>query len=101
MSRIPKKLLNNTETLEQLVEFMTTDKDGNKLNIGGIGKTNDFILRYEMYKEYLKENIPELTFEEILKFHDLFHKFTEHVCGWSGFENYLTCLEFEIEKNKL
>lgn len=50
--------------------------------------------RYEMFKEIIKRDIPELTTEEIIKFHKYFHKFKE-IYNWNGFDLMLRILEIE------
>lgn len=99
--RISKEVLEKCNTLEDLVEMMTTDKEGNRLNYSDIGETKDFLSRYDSFKEVITRDIPELSLQQILFIMGNQRKVTDKVTSWYGFDRLLTALEFEQRKGKL
>ena len=93
MKRISDKIFEETKSLEDLVQLMAYDKDG--CSNAEIGNPTHFLNRYQMYKEKLKKDLPEFTFEEILKFSKYFHELKDSIFCWGSFDSYLTCLEYE------
>lgn len=91
--RISDNVFNKLESLEDLVYKMGHDKDGRMM--ADVGEASDFIPRYKHFKEYLKEKLPELTFEEILRMDELYHRYKDAVYAWHGHDRMLTCLEYE------
>ncbi len=96
--RISQKILDECNTLEDLVEIMVTGKNGKRLNFSEIGETVEFIARFESFKEWLKEEIPNLTLEQILFIVDNQRHVVDKVSSWKGFQIFLTALEFEQRK---
>lgn len=99
--RISQENLDKCNTLEDLVEMMVTDKNGNRLNYSDVGDTKDFISRYNSFKEYLKEEMPHLTLEQIIFIMDNQRSVVDKITSWYAFGRLLTTLEFEQRKNKL
>lgn len=93
--RISQKILDECNTLEDLVEIMVTDKNGKRLNFG---ETFEIIDRFESFKGWLKEEIPDLTLEQILFIMDNQKHVVDTVSSFSGFQLFLTALEFEQRK---
>ena len=93
--RISQKILDECNTLEDLVEMMVTDKNGKRLNFG---ETVEIIDRFESFKGWLKEEIPDLTLEQILFIMDNQKHVVDTVSSFSGFQLFLTALEFEQRK---
>ena len=99
MNRVHEDILNKCETITDLLNVMTEDGKINYHSIGNQGKDySSFLRRHKFFKEYLKENLPELTLEEILKFDSLLHKFREVVYAMHVHEEFLAAIEFEIKK---
>ena len=96
MKRISDKVFEETKSLEDLVQLMAYDKDGR--NYYDIGEPKQFLARYKMFKEMIQRDLPEFTFEEILRFDEYFHKFKDAVYAWHGSDRMLTCLEYEINQ---
>jgi len=96
--RIPEEVLNKCNTLEDLVEMMVTDKNGKRLHFSDVGETKDFVTRYKYFKEWLGEEIPDMTLEQILFIMDNQKKVADKVTEWKGFDRLLTALEFEQRK---
>ncbi|HSE99951.1 MAG TPA: hypothetical protein VLA48_03560 [Nitrososphaeraceae archaeon] len=101
MERISKEVFEKCNSLEDLVEMMVTDKDGNKVNYSDVGETKDFISRYESFKTILEEGLPDLTFEDILFIMNNQSKVVRLVTAWYGYDRLLAALEFEVNKKKL
>lgn len=99
--RISKEVLEKCNSLEDLVEMMTTDKEGNRLNYSDIGETKDFLNRYDCFKEVITRDIPELSLQQILFIMDNQRKVIDKVTSWYGFDRLLTALEFEQRKGTL
>lgn len=99
--RISEEILNKCYTLEDLIEMMITDKDGNRLNYSDVGETKDFINRYKSFKDWIIKDIPDLNFHEILFIMDNQRKVIDNVTSWYGFDRLLTALEFEQRKGLL
>jgi len=93
MKHISDKVFNEITSLENLVDRMGTDSNGNKY--AAIGETKSFIYRYQMYKNVLERDLPEFTFDEILKFNEFHHKFRDVVYQGNSYHEFLTCLEYE------
>ncbi len=93
--RISQKILDECNTLEDLVEIMVTDKNGKRLNFG---ETFEIIDRFESFKGWLKEEIPNLTLEQILFIMNNQRHVVDKVSSFSGFQLFLTALEFEQRK---
>lgn len=101
MNRISQEVFDKCATIEDLLDVHTKNGELNFAEIGNDGKDySSFLRRFEFYKDYLKESIPELSTEEILKFDSLFHKFRDVVYAMNGHYIFLTALEFENEKSK-
>jgi phage terminase large subunit-like protein len=96
--RISEEVLNKCNTLEDLVELMVTDKNGKRLSFYDVGETKDFVKRYKYFKEWLGEEIPDMTLEQILYIMDNKEKVVDKVHKWMGFDRLLTALEFEQRK---
>lgn len=94
--RISEKILNETQSLEELVEKMGTTKDGRKLS--GMDDTQDFLNRFQMFKEMLQRELPDFTTEEILKVVNNIRNIMK-IREWYNADYFLDCLEFEIRKN--
>ncbi len=98
--RISSEMLEKCNTLEDLVEAMVTTKEGVRLNYADIGETKSFISRYKYFKDWLKEEIPNIPLEQILFIMDNQRKVTDAITNWYGYDRLLTVLEFEQRKNK-
>ena len=86
---------------EQLIDkILNKYTDNGKIQYAEIGEHGQFKQRYAWYKNYLAEKLPELTFEEIIKFHKVFHKFKDKVYAFEGFNTALDILEAEILHKK-
>lgn len=94
--RISESVFTNLKSLDDLITKMGTTKDGYK--ISGVGEPDDFKLRMNSFKEFLKMELPEFTEEEILKFDKHFHKFRK-IYEWYGAEYLLTAMEYEARNN--
>lgn len=93
---VSEKVLNNCNNLEELVTMMSTTVDGK--NTGEIDSVNSFIGRYELYKEQLKNNLPEFSLEELSIIFQNYHKIIDTLTCFSEFERFQQCLEFELLK---
>ena len=99
LNRISKEALNKCNTVEDLLLEMTDGGERQIYSIGNKGKDfSSFLSRHKFFKEYLKENLPELTLEEILKFDSILNKFRTVVYAMHGYEEFLAAIEFEIKK---
>lgn len=96
MKLISDKVYNELESLDDLIYKMSHTLDGREIH--GVGNIEAFKQRFDMFKEFLKRNIPELTFEEILKFHEYHEKFRS-IYEWCNVEYLLTALEYETRNN--
>ncbi len=99
MERLTDAVFNKTDTLEELVTLMNTGVNGEIID-----RTGDYIAfksRFDSFKDILKKDLPELTFDEVLKFDSLINKFRDVVYSWNNVHDLLVALEFEQRKNKI
>jgi hypothetical protein len=87
-------------TIEELLDAMTTDKKtGKKLYFSDVGSSDNnydgFKCRFNMFKDTFKRDLPELTTDEILKFHKYHRKIQDTIHSWYGFNTLLQVLEWE------
>ena len=92
--------LKEYNSIEELLDAMTTSsKTGEKHIFSDIGSPeNNYAIfkdRFEVFKEHIKEDLPELTIEEVLKFHKFNNKFKDTIYSWFGFSILLDVLEWE------
>jgi hypothetical protein len=94
--RISESVFSDLKSLDDLITKMGTTKDGYK--ISGVGEPDDFKSRMKYFKEFLKEELPEFTEEDVLKFDKHFQKFRK-IYEWYGAEYFLTAMEYEARNN--
>lgn len=88
--------------MEELLDKLTDNGKIRMADIGNEGRDyTSFLSRYEFYKNYLRENLPELTLEEIILFHNSFHKFRKVVYAFNGFDTAFALMEYEQKQGKL
>lgn len=95
--RISESVFSDLKSLDNLITKISTTRNGLK-NIS-VGDPDDFKSRFKHFKEFLKEELPEFTEEDILKFDKHFPKFKK-IYEWYGAEYFLTAMEYEA-RNKL
>lgn len=93
--RVTDKVFLKCNTLDDLINLINTTNDGQKIDV--VGSIDSFKSRLESYKNYLNENIPELTLFEILKFDKFYHKIKD-IYSWVQFDYLLMAIEFELRK---
>lgn len=93
--RINDDVLKNINSLEELVNIIGRTKDGRI--ISDVGEYNTFKNRFESFKEMLKQNFPDFTEEEILKFTEHSYRLNK-IYEWYGAEQLLKALEYESKK---
>jgi hypothetical protein len=81
-SRISDKILNNTESLEELF---------------GLFNNDNLLDNYNYFKEYLSKELPHLTHDDILKFDYFFSKIKE-IYEWHNIHEFMAGIEFEERK---
>ena len=102
---IQQEYLLRHNSIEELLDNMTTEKStGIKRVFAEIGSEENgygnFKNRYEMFKEVIERDLPELTKDEIIKFNRYYHSFRE-IYKWNGFDVLLKVLEWEkLQKTK-
>lgn len=104
MKRISQKVLDECNTLEDLLDKATTLTTGERMTFSEIGSDDNnyssFKSRLKMFKEVIERDLPNFTWEEILKFDEFYHDLKK-VYDWHGVDYLLKAVEFEIEKSKL
>lgn len=80
MRRISEKVFNETKTLEELLAKMKVKQD--------------FKYRLRQYKDFIKEELPEFTIEEILKIDEHYSQIKK-IYNWSFSAECLAALTFE------
>lgn len=93
MCKKSRKIMKNKSIVDEILNKYT---DNGKIKYSEIGNPEDFKKRYEWYKKHLKEQLPDFTEEEIVKFHKNFHKFKDTVYAFNGFDLALEILNQEL-----
>ncbi len=85
-------------------EILNKKTDNKKIKYSEIGSNDndfkDFKSRYKFYKNYIKENLPNFSFEEIVKIHSNYQKIKDTLYSFNGFDTALFILGKETEKRK-
>ena len=85
-------------SITEILDTITTDKDGVRRTFAEIGSADNdyksFKNRYSLFKEVLQRDYPELSNEEIIKFHNIFQRFRE-IYNWNGFDVLFKVFEWE------
>ncbi len=95
-NRISEKIFSDLKSLDDLIIKMGTTTEGLKLS--DVGEPNDFKFRFKYFKEFLKEELPDLSNEEILKFDKYFYAFKQ-IYEWHGAHYFLTAIEYEVRND--
>lgn len=90
--------MKNDIVIDKILNIIT---DNGRIKYAEIGDPENFKRRYLWYKEYLIKEFPELTLAEIVKFHNIFHRFRDKVYAFNGFDTALVILEKEIEHENI
>ncbi len=91
------KYFDNLESLEDFVNLIRKTRDG--YLISGVGEYESFKSRFDSFKGCIERDLPELTIDEILKFHKFNYKLRD-LYGWFGVEYLFDALQFEQYKKK-
>ena len=100
-----KEELLKYKSIDELLDNITTEKEtGIKRVFNEIGSYENgyasFKSRHKIFKEVVKRDLPELTTDEILKFHKYYNKLKDTIYVWNGFDILLQVLEWEELKKK-
>jgi hypothetical protein len=93
LGRISDTAFEKYKNIDELFHALTHSSDGRTLT--NIGTPQEIRQRFEAFKEDLKLQLPELTFEEIL----LIVKYQyslKRLFGWHGADIFLTGIEYEL-----
>jgi len=93
--KIEENLLLKCASLDDLIDKMSSDSSGNRLNFADIGTNEEFKKRFEFFKGYLSKELPDLTFDEIIKFDSYFNRLKDSLYQFSGFDYLLKALHYE------
>jgi hypothetical protein len=94
--RIATEVFEKLDTLDDLIDLIGKTKEG--FVISEVGNTDQFKRRLEYFKEVIKNELPEFTMEELLKFDEHYDK-VQKLYKFSGFHYLFAALEFEQRKN--
>lgn len=93
-NRIPEKILNSSETLEDLFHLLYPLGS----SYSEIGDFKNFEKRLEHFKTFLKTELPDFSIEELLKI-DKAYRSLQNMYNWYGHFYFFVALEFEQHKN--
>jgi len=99
--RVSKEVKDKCNTIEELLDVATDNGRLKYADIGNSGQDySSFLRRYEYFKQHVKEKLPELTTEEVLKFDEHYRKFKEVVYAFNDSDRFLQVMEFEQYKKQ-
>lgn len=81
------------EEIKEMFFKMTRTKDGRVLH--GFQDLDEVVSRYKYFREWLREEIPDFTEEEIIKYYKKRSQI-KRLFDWSGLQEFLEVLENEI-----
>ena len=95
--RISEKTMSSVNSLDELIEIMGTTDTGRKLH--NVGSPESFKIRLEYFERFIKQELPEFSTLEILKFDRLFHKFSA-LYEYADHSEFLIAIEYKARKNE-
>jgi hypothetical protein len=95
LGRLSDTIVEKYKNTDELFHALTHSSDGRTLT--NIGTPQEIRQRFETFKEDLKTQFPELTFEEILLIVQYQYKL-KRFFEWHGADIFLTGIEFELRK---
>jgi hypothetical protein len=90
--------LQDYNSMDEILDRLCTSKEGKKSLFADIGSPDNnyssFKSRYSLFKDWIKDEIPNFTSEEIIKYHK-YNQEIKKVRNWYAFDRMLTILEWE------
>lgn len=89
--RIQDTTFNELKSLDDLINIMGTTVNGNR--IIDVGEPEEFKSRLKLFREFIQNELPEFTEEEILKYDKYYHNLNK-IYEWVGSYYLLTAIEY-------
>ena len=87
------------KNIDEFIDRMCSDKDGKRLNLSEIGTNEEFKSRFESFKEFIKDDLPNFNEQEVIKFYKHYNEFSK-LYQWFGHHSLIKLLEFEQSLTK-
>jgi|SRR6478736_4298882 len=98
--KVSQEVIESCNSIEDVLNVKTENGAVRCASIGNDGQDySSFISRYKFFKERLEKDLPELSTEEILKFYDLYFRFTDTIFEYHP--DFISILDFEYRKGLL
>lgn len=94
---ISKEVLNQVNNVREYAEFLSKNKQGETIDLEGIGEAERFTERFESFKQTLKSDFPDLTFEQIPLILGNAARLNSLI-NWFGLPYLLGALELELHQ---